>query len=80
MPPSLDMTPSNSFLEKMQDISIVNIAASVIVATVNSMNNAVIAHPPTFSRRANTFNSEAPPPILDMDAATLATADHAADE
>jgi len=87
VPPSPGIAPSNSFAERVEDISIIGTAASasdVKVATVHSTNDAVLpSHPPALSRRAHTFDSEAPPPILDDDAATPPTTkadDDAADE
>jgi len=62
--------PTNSFPETMRGISIENAAAG---------EAPVVALPPALARRADTFDSEAPPPILDI-AAAVATADDAADE
>jgi len=74
VPPSPEIAPSDWFARKVQGIS--------IVGAVDSADGAVVlARPPSLSRRANTFDSEAPPPILDIDAAATpsATADDAAD-
>ena len=57
---------SNSFLEKISGISIENATANNGNATANATTTMI--PPPTLTRRANTFDSEAPPPILNVNA------------
>jgi len=71
-PPAI--APSNSFLEKISGISIENSTAANGNATANATTTMI--PPPTLTRRANTFDSEAPPPILNVNA-PLATDDAA---
>mmetsp|Transcript_40774 Transcript_40774/g.69640 ORF Transcript_40774/g.69640 Transcript_40774/m.69640 type:complete len:845 (-) Transcript_40774:170-2704(-) len=70
-PPAI--APSNSFLERVQRISIGNDG--------NGTRDGGEAHdivlPPSLDRRANTFDSEAPPPILSVEATTGTTDDAA---
>ena len=66
-PPAIEQ--SNSFVEKMQGISIENTAA----ATPSNFND--IALPPHLSRRSQTFDSEAPLTILNVPAHDNTTMD-----
>lgn len=61
---------SNSFLEKISGISIENTTLATTNANANTNADATPANaiPPPLSRRANTFDSELPPPILNVDA------------
>eukprot|EP00571_Detonula_confervacea_P009535 CAMPEP_0172315636 /NCGR_PEP_ID=MMETSP1058-20130122/25820_1 /TAXON_ID=83371 /ORGANISM="Detonula confervacea, Strain CCMP 353" /LENGTH=816 /DNA_ID=CAMNT_0013029755 /DNA_START=225 /DNA_END=2675 /DNA_ORIENTATION=- len=70
---------SNSFLEKISGISMEDttpsaaVAANAATATndANADTAPAIIVPPPLSRRANTFDSELPPPILNVDANNL---------